>query len=73
VVRVVPRTRIPITPAPAGTNRDRSFPDDNGARLHFDFERTPASYLDRHGSLVSRLCDTDARAWVVFGERDASD
>ena len=27
-------------------------------------------YLDRHGSLVSRLCDTGARAWVVFGERD---
>src|SRR4051794_29433455 len=27
-------------------------------------------YLDHHGSLVSRLCDTGARAWVVFGERD---
>jgi pimeloyl-ACP methyl ester carboxylesterase len=27
-------------------------------------------YLDRHGSLVSRLCDTGARAWVVLGERD---
>jgi pimeloyl-ACP methyl ester carboxylesterase len=27
-------------------------------------------YLDRHGSLVSRLCDSGARAWVVFGEND---
>jgi pimeloyl-ACP methyl ester carboxylesterase len=27
-------------------------------------------YLDRHGSLVSRLCDPGVRAWVVFGERD---
>lgn len=27
-------------------------------------------YLDRHGSLVPRLCDSGVRAWVVFGERD---
>lgn len=27
-------------------------------------------YLDRHGSLVSRLCDAGVKAWVVFGERD---
>jgi pimeloyl-ACP methyl ester carboxylesterase len=27
-------------------------------------------YLDRHGSLVSRLCDSGVEAWVVFGERD---
>src|SRR6266511_1226327 len=26
-------------------------------------------YLDRHGSLVPRLCDSGAKAWVVFGER----
>ena len=26
-------------------------------------------YLDRHGSLVQRLCDSGATAWVVFGER----
>jgi len=26
-------------------------------------------YLDRHGSLVSRLCDSGVTAWVVFGER----
>jgi hypothetical protein len=26
--------------------------------------------LDRHGSLVPRLCDSGAMAWVVFGERD---
>ena len=27
-------------------------------------------YLDRHGSLVSRLCDSGVGGWVVFGERD---
>lgn len=26
-------------------------------------------YLDRHGSLVSRLCGSGARAWVAFGDR----
>ena len=25
-------------------------------------------YLDRHGSLVSRLCDSGVRAWVAFGD-----
>jgi pimeloyl-ACP methyl ester carboxylesterase len=28
------------------------------------------SYLDRHGSLAQRFCDSGAPAWVVFGERD---
>ena len=28
------------------------------------------SYLDRHGSLAQRFCDSGTRAWVVFGERD---
>lgn len=27
-------------------------------------------YLDRHGSLAPRLCDSGVRAWVVFGEHD---
>ena len=27
-------------------------------------------YLDRHGSLVPRLCNSGVRAWVVFGEHD---
>jgi len=27
-------------------------------------------YLDRHGSLVPRLCDSGVSAWVVFGEHD---
>jgi pimeloyl-ACP methyl ester carboxylesterase len=27
-------------------------------------------YLDRHGSLARRLCDSGVRAWVVFGEHD---
>lgn len=28
------------------------------------------SYLDRHGSLAERFCNSGTRAWVVFGERD---
>ena len=32
--------------------------------------RTYLEYLDRHGSLAPRLCDSRVRAWVVFGERD---
>lgn len=28
------------------------------------------SYLDRHGSLAQRFCDSGTRAWVVFGEHD---
>ena len=27
-------------------------------------------YLDRHGSLAPRLCDSGVQAWVVFGEHD---
>jgi pimeloyl-ACP methyl ester carboxylesterase len=27
-------------------------------------------YLDRHGSVAPRLCDSGARAWVVFGDLD---
>ena len=27
-------------------------------------------YLDRHGSLAPRLCDSGVPAWVVFGEHD---
>ena len=28
------------------------------------------AYLDRHGSLARRFCDSGVRAWVVFGEKD---
>ena len=28
------------------------------------------AYLDRHGSLARRFCDSGTQAWVVFGERD---
>ncbi len=28
------------------------------------------AYLDRHGSLAQRFCDSGTRAWVVFGDRD---
>ena len=32
--------------------------------------RAYLEYLDRHGSLAWRLCDSGVRAWVVFGEDD---
>jgi pimeloyl-ACP methyl ester carboxylesterase len=32
--------------------------------------RAYLEYLDRHGSLAPRLCDSGVRAWVVFGEHD---
>ena len=32
--------------------------------------RLYVEYLDRHGSLVARLRDSGARAWVAFGEHD---
>jgi len=32
--------------------------------------RVYLEYLDRHGSLARRLCDSGVRAWVVFGEKD---
>jgi len=32
--------------------------------------RVYLEYLDRHGSLAGRLCDSGARAWVVFGDHD---
>ena len=32
--------------------------------------RAYLAYLDRHGSLAKRFCDTGVRAWVVFGEKD---
>src|SRR3954454_18530565 len=28
------------------------------------------AYLDHHGSLAQRFCDSGTRAWVVFGECD---
>jgi pimeloyl-ACP methyl ester carboxylesterase len=32
--------------------------------------RSYLEYLDRHGSLAPRLCDSGVRSWVVFGDRD---
>jgi len=32
--------------------------------------RSYLEYLDRHGSLARRLCDSGVRAWVAFGEYD---
>ena len=32
--------------------------------------RSYLAYLDRHGSLAERFCDSGVRAWVVFGKKD---
>lgn len=32
--------------------------------------RSYLEYLDRHGSLAPRLCDSGVLSWVVFGDRD---
>ena len=42
----------------------------NDPRLVRRQTRRYLEYLDRHGSLVSRLCNADVKAWIVFGERD---
>ncbi len=42
----------------------------NDPRLVRGQTRHYLEYLDRHGSLVSRLCNAGVRAWIVFGERD---
>jgi len=55
------------------------LPEDSAAKLVPEMQRNDPGvsrrlcrsyfdYLDRHGSVVSRLCDTGARAWVVFGD-----
>ena len=40
----------------------------NDPRVNRGLVRHYFEYLDRHGSLVSRLCDSGARAWVAFGD-----
>jgi pimeloyl-ACP methyl ester carboxylesterase len=40
----------------------------NDARFCRASVRHYFEYLDRHGSLVSRLCESGARAWVAFGD-----
>ncbi|MCU7820945.1 alpha/beta fold hydrolase [Kitasatospora sp. DSM 101779] len=58
-----------------------SMPEPRREPLVADLKRNSASfcrralteyfaYLDRHGSLVPRLCDAGVRAWVVRGDRD---
>jgi pimeloyl-ACP methyl ester carboxylesterase len=42
----------------------------NDPRIVCRATRLYLEYLDRHGSLVSRLCDSGVEAWVVFGDRD---
>ncbi|MFJ4091669.1 alpha/beta fold hydrolase [Kitasatospora sp. NPDC089913] len=57
------------------------FPERRRAELVADLKRNSPSfcnraiaeyfaYLDRHGNLVPRLCESGARAWVVRGDRD---
>ncbi|MFD9128533.1 alpha/beta fold hydrolase [Kitasatospora sp. NPDC059571] len=58
-----------------------SIPEHRRAALIADLKRNSAgfcrraiaeyfAYLDRYGSLVQRLCNSGARAWVVRGDRD---
>jgi pimeloyl-ACP methyl ester carboxylesterase len=42
----------------------------NDSRVVFRQLRHYFEYLDRHDSLVQRLCDAEGKACVVFGERD---
>jgi pimeloyl-ACP methyl ester carboxylesterase len=42
----------------------------NDPRLVRRHIRRYLNYLDRHGSVAGRLCESGARAWVVYGERD---
>jgi pimeloyl-ACP methyl ester carboxylesterase len=42
----------------------------NDPRFLREQTRRYLEYLDRHGSLAARLCDSGAPAWVVFGEHD---
>lgn len=42
----------------------------NDPRVVRRLTRPYLEYLDRHGSLVPRLCDSGVRAWVAFGEND---
>jgi pimeloyl-ACP methyl ester carboxylesterase len=42
----------------------------NDPRLVRRHMRLYLGYLDRHGSTAWRLCESGARAWVVYGEQD---
>jgi pimeloyl-ACP methyl ester carboxylesterase len=42
----------------------------NDARFLRRQTRLYLEYLDRHGTLAPRLCDSGVRAWVVFGDHD---
>jgi len=42
----------------------------NDARFLRRQTRLYLEYLDRHGTLAPRLCDSGVPAWVVFGEHD---
>lgn len=42
----------------------------NDARFLRRQTRLYLEYLDRYGTLTSRLCDSGVRAWVVFGDHD---
>jgi pimeloyl-ACP methyl ester carboxylesterase len=42
----------------------------NDPRLVRRHTRLYLNYLDHHGSVARRLCESGARAWVVYGEQD---
>jgi pimeloyl-ACP methyl ester carboxylesterase len=56
-------------------------PDDRAAALTAEFQKNDPrvvrrgirlylQYLDRHGSVAPRLCDSGVMAWVAFGEKN---
>lgn len=42
----------------------------NDARVTRRHTRSYLQYLDRHGSVASRLCQAGVPAWVLYGEHD---
>jgi pimeloyl-ACP methyl ester carboxylesterase len=46
-------------------SREKAAAALSGGRSRLAFQ-----YLDRHGSVAPRLCDSGVRAWVIVGEND---
>jgi pimeloyl-ACP methyl ester carboxylesterase len=61
---VSPGARVRITPCSYFPERSPRRPSTSRQTRRY------LEYLDRHGSLAPRLCESGVRAWVVFGDRD---
>jgi pimeloyl-ACP methyl ester carboxylesterase len=69
MLRAMPRALKESFP-PARRDALAAVLQNNDARFCRAFMRRYLQYLDRHGSLASRLCASGVKAWVVFGDRD---